>query len=95
MNSKLSRLQRSILEMAMENPITNGDVLQRVYGFPVTRFTRAQRFDRDRIGMKKYLSATSSVSRALSRLRERGLMRRGDWWTHELTDAGWRLLRNG
>jgi hypothetical protein len=81
--------------MAMEQPITNGDVLQLVYGFPVTRFTKAQRFDRDRIGVKRYLSATASASRALTRLRERGLMRRGAWWTHELTDAGWRLVRNG
>jgi hypothetical protein len=92
---KLSHLQKAILSMAKENPITNGDVLQRQYGFPVTRFTKAIRFDRDRIGIKRYLSGTSAVSRALSRLRERGLMRRGTWGTHELTDAGWRLVRNG
>jgi hypothetical protein len=94
--NKLSRLQKAILSMAKDKgPITNGDVLQRAYGFPVTRFTRVQRFDRDRIGMKKYLSGTSASSRALSRLRERGLMQRGAWGSHELTDAGWRLVRNG
>jgi len=89
--SKLSKMQWDILSMAKQSPITNGDILQHCYGFPENHDTRGTRFDRQQIGMEKYLSATSAVSRALARLRDRGLMRRGQR-KHELTDAGWRLI---
>jgi hypothetical protein len=71
----LSRLQRTILSLAAEKEtpcIEPWEILHRVYGFEITRSGRL-RFDRGRIGIKRYLAATVSVCKALNRLAARGL----------------------
>jgi hypothetical protein len=64
--------------------VSNSDILTACYGFEQTVHTREIKFDRQRIGMKRYLAASAAVSKALSRLRDRGLMIRGEGY-HVLT----------
>jgi Mn-dependent DtxR family transcriptional regulator len=72
---KLSQLQKTTLSMAKQQGyISNSDILKAVYGFEQTVYTRVIRFERQRIGMARYLAASAAVSRALTRLRNRGLM---------------------
>jgi hypothetical protein len=85
---KLSHLQKTILNMAkQQGHVSNSDILTVCYGFKQTSFTRAIKFDRQRIGMDRYLSASAAVARALTRLRGRGLMIRGQGY-HVLTKDG-------
>lgn len=72
---KLSYLQKTIIRMAkQQGHVSNSDILKAVYGFEQTVHTKVIKFERSHIGMDKYLSASAAVSRALSRLRDRGLM---------------------
>jgi hypothetical protein len=68
---KLSRLQKTILSMAKnQGHVSNSDILTAVYGFEQTVFSRGARFDRQRIGMDRYLSASAAVARSLTWLRD-------------------------
>ena len=90
MNSKkLSKLQKFILQEAyFRGAVRNHDILIHWYGFQTSPRGRLN-FNREQIGLKKYLTATTSTAQSLTRLRNRGLMRRGDWRTgHLLTHAG-------
>jgi hypothetical protein len=72
---KLSHLQKTILCLAKRRGhVFNADVLTDYYGFEQTLHTRGNRFERSHIGMDRYLSASASVARSLTRLRDRGLM---------------------
>ncbi|MBT6340860.1 MAG: hypothetical protein HOJ48_16345 [Desulfobacula sp.] len=88
MNKKLSDLQRFILKEAHKKGTTsNADILIKHYGFKQVSYGSIK-FDRHQIGMKRYLSATASVARSLTRLRDRGLMIRNSWFGHCLTETG-------
>lgn len=94
MKRGLSALQKSILLMAAENPSRNvqaWQVLAKVYGFRVTMPFHKIRFNRDEVGLKRYLSSTATVCRSFNRLAERGLAERlwGDGI--HLTAAGERV----
>ena len=86
---KLSKLQKFILWKAYRHGVIhNADVLIHWYGFqPVS--CKKLKFSRNQIGMKRYLSATASTAKALTRLRGRGLLRRV-WcnYGHTLTPTG-------
>ncbi len=86
---KLSRLQRFILKQAYKNSvIQNSDILIRWYRFVPIR-QGACKFDPNLIGTQKYNSASVSVARSITRLRNRGLMRRlSSPWGHGLTYLG-------
>jgi len=90
-NSKvkgLSEMQRFILQEAYHNEIvTNAVILIKWYGFKPSYSYRAIKFNRQRIGMKRYLSASVAVSRSLTRLETRGLLKR--------TVGGYELTENG
>lgn len=84
---KLSDLQRFILlEARRRGKIYNYDILIGYFGFKSTG-TGNLKFKPAQIGVKKYRSASVSVARALTRLRNRGLMFRS-WQGHALTPAG-------
>ncbi len=84
---KLSALQRFILLEAQKHKvICNADILIRYYGFkPIS--SGGIKFSPSIIGVKIYKSASVSVARAITRLRNRGLMTRG-WRGHVLTPTG-------
>ena len=74
MGKGLSSLQRFILKEAYKKPIvSNADILIKWYGFTQVSFGSIK-FDRHRIGMKRYLSATAAVFRSFTRLRNIDLM---------------------
>jgi len=90
MGRGLSPLQRFILKEAhKKHNIKNSDILIKQYGFQQVSYGKI-RFNRNQIGMRKYLSATTAVARSLTRLRNRGLMIRNTRppWGHSLTKAG-------
>lgn len=89
----LSQLQRTILSMA-ENKgnINNADILIRCYGFQPVLYGKIK-FSRKLIGMKRYLTATSAVSRSLTRLRSRGLLRYSGYCQNVLTAKGRRVAK--
>lgn len=87
---KLSQLQRFILlETYRRQYISNPDILIKWFGFKQTRHS-AFKFSPGVVGVKKYKSASVSVTRSLTRLRNRGLIRRfsSPTWGHGLTDHG-------
>ena len=88
-NKKLSKLQKFILlEAYRRDGIQNADVLIRWYGFQPASHGKLK-FNRGQIGIKRYLSATASTSKAITRLRDRGLVnRKGYGWGHALTPVG-------
>ena len=87
-NAKLSSLQKCILvEASRHGEIQNADVLMRRYGFEPAYSYRGIKFSRDQIGMKRYLSATASTAKALTRLRDRRLLLRVGYG-HTLTSDG-------
>jgi len=90
---KLSRLQKFIIDQAYRrHRISNPDILIKWYGFKPTKHG-ALNFDVGFIGESKYKSATVSVARALTRLRNRGLMRRSyQYGYNELTLHGRQLM---
>ena len=78
-----------------------GEILVEFFGFPCTARLRdstgdyclGQHFDRAAIGKERYATATSSVSRSLRRLEDRGFVHRiygafGGWTAVSLTDKG-------
>ena len=75
--NKLSKLQKHILLMAYRRGrVSNADILIELYGFKPVSYGNL-RFDREQIGMKRYLGASASVATSLTRLRHRCLLRRG------------------
>ncbi len=84
---KLSALQRFILlETHKHKKINNSDILIKYFGFkPVNN--SSIKFNPSSIGKKKYKSGSASVARAITRLRDRGLMIRGRS-CHVLTPSG-------
>jgi hypothetical protein len=92
MEKGLSVLQKTILVLAhRKQSIRNREVLTQVYGFKPSRCPTTHGgtlFNRQSIGLKRYFSGTSAVSRAMGRLMKRGLIRRAAWCTFALTDAG-------
>ncbi len=94
MGKGLSPLQRFILKQAYKNQsILNSDVLIKRYGFKQISFGSIK-FNRHQIGMRKYLSASASVARSLTRLRARGLMTRDPFLKHRLTKEGIKAVKN-
>lgn len=76
MDKWLSPLQRYILsETYSTGFITNSTVLVDWYGFE-TVTSGKKKFHRNKIGIRKYLSASAATARALKRLRVRGLLKR-------------------
>jgi len=94
----LSSLQRFVLQETYKgHHITTADILNKRYGFKQVSSGKIK-FNRQQIGMKRYLSASAAVARSLTRLRDRELMAR-NWEGHHLTEAGIqaveKLLGNG
>ncbi len=91
MGKGLSPLQHYILKEAYKKSIvSNAYILIKRYGFKQVAYGKI-RFNRQQIGMKKYLSATVAVSKSFTRLRARGLMIRNPryhWLGNCLTKAG-------
>jgi hypothetical protein len=84
----LSHLQKTILNLAKtQGQVNNADILTAVYGFQPVLYGKIK-FSRKLIGMKRYLAATSAVSRSLTRLRERGLLRYAGYCNNALTAKG-------
>ena len=90
----LSKIQIKILIMSYQNQdISNAYLLIKLYNFNQVQYGRSLKFSRLQIGMKRYLSSTSAVSRSLTRLRDRGLMVRSQSSGHnQLTAAGKRFV---
>ncbi len=114
--AKLSRLQRSILELAYVNRVAEGrhsessgadlyfyELMVACFGFPTPprrygetdrrRVPGSQRFSRRQIGAARYDAAQASVSRAVRRLEDRGLVVRlcgavSHWSGLSLSPAG-------
>ena len=103
MVSGISKLQRNILKMAYRGPgrsgVTNSDVLIQVYGFhahaPAAGTTSGtpQIFNRQEIGIRRYKSASVSVSKSFNRLILRGLVERTSCRQIVLTAAGEREVK--
>jgi hypothetical protein len=107
MGRGLSDLQRAILRLALTNradphrraqvDLYTAEILVDLYHWPTTvplaRGPGLQHFDRDAIGHDRYNTVRASVSRALRRLEDRGLIARYDgvtarWTGLRLTDQG-------
>jgi hypothetical protein len=76
--ARLSILQKKILLLALESDQLNVQawkVLNRVYEFPLHEDKR-RGFDRQKIGLRRYLSATTAVCKSLNRLGARGFGKR-------------------
>ncbi len=86
--TKLSRLQKFILQQAHKNGVVhNSDILIGWFGFqPVS--TGKLKFKRREIGICKYLNHTVAVSRSITRLRLRGLIESSPSYGHFLTSMG-------
>ncbi|MCP4670800.1 MAG: hypothetical protein GY857_05790 [Desulfobacula sp.] len=95
MNKGLSVLQRFILNEAYKKGIvSNADILIKCYGFKQVTYGSIK-FNRQQIGMKRYLSASAAVARSLTRLRNRGLVMRNpgcEWLGHRLTESGIKVV---
>ncbi len=85
MNSRLSRLQRTILGLGFSNrqrrkdqrpiDVTRAEVLSGYYGWLVTPgHSRKIVFSRYGVGPARYNSAQVSLTKAMQRLRRRGLI---------------------
>ncbi len=89
--NNLSGLQKFILNKAYEmESIHISDVLIQYYGFEQAGYGKIK-FNRRLIGLNRYLSATSTVSRSFKRLRRRELMIR----TPGITSGSFSLTGNG
>ena len=117
--SKLSKLQKQILVLALENKLRenrdfeerNGadiyysEILATVYGFPpevplrqAGERTQWGKFDREVIGRARYNAAHAAISRTMSHLQARGLIRwvcaRYTRWSGcNLTPAGFEIAK--
>lgn len=87
--SRLSRLQESILALALEmgGSVRRRDILMRVYGFPRTRDCLRNYFSPGDVG-PKYKAATVALSNSITRLEARGLVERKPFTGVHLTQAG-------
>ena len=84
MNHRLSPLQRTILRLGFSNrqrrkdqrpiDVTRAEVLSGYYGWLVTPGHRKIVFSRYRVGPARYNSAQVSLTKAMQRLRKRGLI---------------------
>ena len=93
MGKGLSPLQRFILNEAYKKSIvSNSDILIKRYGFNQVLYGSIK-FNRQQIGMRRYLSASAAVARSLTRLRARGLMIRDSWIGHRITEAGIKAIK--
>jgi hypothetical protein len=100
MGRGLGHVQKAVLRIALEKQQMGGsgqvyarDVLSRVYGFPTSvDLDRARPgalvFDRRRIGVRRYHSASVTVARAFDRLAARGLVERRYGYGVRLTELG-------
>lgn len=88
-SSRLSRLQESILALALKmgGSVRRRDILMRVYGFPRTRDCLRNYFSPGDVG-PKYKSATVALSNSITRLEARGLVERKPFTGIHLTPAG-------
>ena len=83
-NPRLSPLQRTILRLGSSNrqhrkdqrpiDVTRAEVLSGYYGWLVTPGDRKIVFSRYRVGPARYNSAQVSLTKAMQRLRKRGLI---------------------
>ena len=86
MEKKLSKLQKAILILAHQNrtgqrswltlepaDISNREVLARIYGFSVNKFSGKIIFDRHEIGFNRYRAASVAVAKCFNRLANRGV----------------------
>jgi hypothetical protein len=105
MASGLSELQKSILSIAFRNRMAgikrhetadtvNAEILHEHFRFPLTRSVKlgGQQFDINKIGESKFREARASVSQAIKRLEDSGLVNLCWGITHRsgvvLTDVG-------
>ncbi len=96
MGKGLSPLQWFILkETYKKHNIQNAEILIKRYGFK-QMYSGGIKFNRNQIGMKRYLSASAAVANSLTRLRNRGLLSRNSSpnWGHKLTKAGIQTVKN-
>ncbi|MEN8251512.1 MAG: hypothetical protein ABFS32_21485 [Bacteroidota bacterium] len=96
MGKGLSDLQRFILrETYKKHQISNSEILIKRYGFKQV-YSGGIKFNRNQIGMKRYLSASAAVATSLTRLRNRGVMIRnpGPGWGHCLTQEGVQTVKD-
>ena len=87
--SRLSRLQESILALALEmgGSVRRRDILMRVYGFSRTRDCLRNYFSPRDVG-PRYKAATVALSNSITRLEARGLVERKPFAGVHLTPAG-------
>jgi len=95
MGKGLSDLQKFILqETYKKHQISNPEILIKRYGFK-QMYSGGIKFNRNQIGMKRYLSVSAAVANSLTRLKKRGLMIRGGCpnWGHRLTKSGIQVVK--
>lgn len=100
MTKGLSKLQRSILDLAGTGPgdyrqLTTREIMVKLFGWTPARtpdYSGGVSFDVHMIGRREYRARTVSVSRSLGRLRQRGLMKRHFNIGHCLTRAGYEYV---
>ncbi len=101
MGKGLSPLQKTILQLAYENQgrqtpqtdVTYSEILVKYFGWELVDNSPSwasmpwyqQSFSKNDIGQAEYGRAMASVSRAVKRLQERGLIEK----THSLRAGGW------
>jgi hypothetical protein len=105
MGKGLSKLQKTILKIAYRNRdagiggVTNQEILIKVYNFPAHApgpchiSGSPQIFDRQKIGLNRYNSASVSVVKAFNRLAERGLAYRKHNYGIILTERGQKVAK--
>jgi hypothetical protein len=102
---RLSALQKQILTLAYDRinePLYYSEILEEVYGFPPAvggeHSPGSIRFDRQAIGPERYNAAQAALSRAMSRLHDRGLIEclcgsHSRWSGCSISGKGQRLIR--
>ena len=97
-NLRLSLLQRTILRLGFNNrqhrkdqrpiDVTRAEVLSGYYGWSGIPGHPKIVFSRRLVGPARYNSAQVSLTKAMQRLRKRGLIRLDTWRGAKLTSAG-------
>lgn len=88
---RLSRLQKTILALGLENVegyVTAAAVKSRHYGFPLRRRGRTFFFDRSEIGHARYNVVAVTIANSFNRLAQRGLAVRLYTGEHRITKNG-------